>query len=187
MGYSFLPEFQSVGAELRHDRLVTACGGNLSMRLGNRMLITRHGCSLGRLTNNELVETGYEPEDSADIRASMELPVHRAIYHHTTALAIVHAHAPHAIAVSMKAQDIRPLDVEGSVLLGIVPVLGQREEIGPGHGAEHIARALQDKHVVMVRAHGCFAVGRDLEEAHGYVSTLEESCRILCLLRSMGQ
>ena len=39
--------------------------------------------------------------------------------------------------------------------------------------------------VVLVHGHGTFAIGQLLEEAHNYTATLEESCQVICLLKSL--
>jgi L-fuculose-phosphate aldolase len=58
-------------------------------------------------------------------------------------------------------------------------------EVKPGGLADVIAQALKQNKIVMVRGHGSFAIGQLLEEAHNYTTTLEESCRVICLLRSL--
>ncbi|MEW6034144.1 MAG: class II aldolase/adducin family protein [Chloroflexota bacterium] len=186
MELSLVLQFKSVGEDLCQNRLVSAHGGNLSVRIGDRLVITRHACALGRLAEADLVEASLDPRGLADALASMEVAVHRAIYCLTDAGAIVHAHPAHAIALSLKARKIVPADVEGSVLLGRVLVVGWGRRLRPGGGAEVVARALRKSRVVMVHGHGCFAVGKNLEEACGYVTTLEESCRILYLLKDLA-
>ena len=179
-------QFHAVGAELCRRGLVSSHGGNLSVRVGDRMLVTRHGCKLGQIAPDDLVEAGLAPGDPADALASMEAAVHRAIYCCTEARALVHAHPAHAIALSFKTRQIMPVDVEGSAILGPVPVVGWGERFGPGQGAEVIARALIGCKAVMVHGHGCFAAGADLEEACDYAMALEESCRIQYLVQNIA-
>jgi L-fuculose-phosphate aldolase len=58
-------------------------------------------------------------------------------------------------------------------------------EVKPGGLADIIAQALKQHRIVMVHGHGSFAVGQLLEEAYSYTTTLEEGCRIICLLKSL--
>jgi L-fuculose-phosphate aldolase len=37
----------------------------------------------------------------------------------------------------------------------------------------------------MVHGHGSFAIGQLLDEAHNYTTSLEESCQVICLLKSL--
>ena len=39
--------------------------------------------------------------------------------------------------------------------------------------------ALQQYKIVMLRGHGCFAIGQTLDEAFHWVSCLEEACDII--------
>jgi len=52
--------------------------------------------------------------------------------------------------------------------------------------ADIIAQALKQHKIVMVHGHGSFAIGQLLDEAYNYTTTLEESCQIICLLKSLG-
>ncbi len=85
-------DFKLVGADLFNQGITSSHGGNLSVRIGDRILITRRGSVLGHLRDDDIIETGLERNDSGITLASTEIGVHRAIYQKTSALAIVHAH-----------------------------------------------------------------------------------------------
>lgn len=182
----FLNQFQNVGTSLFSRGMVSSQSGNLSIRMGERIIITRRGSNLGSLQEQDLVETGITRNDRATPMASVELPVHRAIYQHTRARAIVHAHLPHAVALSMSEKDISSSHLEDFCALGTVPVIGWDMEVKPGGLAENISEALKDHRIVVVRGHGSFAVGQLLAEAFDCTTALEEACEILCLIKSMG-
>ncbi len=181
-----LSQFQTVGHELFTRGLVSSHNGNLSIRLRDRLIITRRGCRLSSLEENDLIETGIDKNDRSTPLASTELAVHREIYRLTPASAIIHAHPPHAIALSLTETEIVPNCTEGLEIIGNVPVLGWNMEVKPGGLEDVIARALMEHRIVMVHGHGCFATGQLLEEACNYTTTLEESCQVICLLKSLG-
>jgi len=79
----FLNQFQNVGRWLFLRGLVSSSSGNLSIRLGDRLIITRRGSNLGALQEKDLVETGINKNDRSTPLASSELAVHRAIYQNT--------------------------------------------------------------------------------------------------------
>ncbi len=180
-----LSQFQMVGSDLFAGGLVSSHTGNLSIRLGDRLIITRRGCRLGALQENDLIETGISKNDRSTPLASTELAVHRAIYQETPALAIVHAHPPHGIALSLTETEIVPSDAEGLCTAGRVPVLGWDMQVKPGCQVDLISQAMKQYRIVMVHGHGSFAVGQLLEEAHSCTTLLEESCRVICLLKSL--
>jgi L-fuculose-phosphate aldolase len=55
----------------------------------------------------------------------------------------------------------------------------------PGELADEIARLLSECRVVLVRGHGSFAASQLLEEAYYYTTVLEQSCRLLYLLKAL--
>jgi L-fuculose-phosphate aldolase len=179
-----LGQFQSVGRGLFTQGLVSSHSGNLSIRMGENLIITRRGSQLGSLGENDLIETGICHNTRTTPLASSELPVHRAIYRLTNAQAIVHAHPPHAVALSLSEEDI-VCPSEGLTGIGRVPVLGRGAEIVPGALADAIAETLKTHRIMMVYGHGSFAIGQLLEEAYGLTTDLEAGCQVSCLLRSL--
>lgn len=173
-----LSQFQTVGNDLFSRGLISSHSGNMSIRLGERITITRRGCRLGCLDEQDLIETGISKNDRSTPLASTELPVHRAIYQQTTAQAIVHAHPPHAVALSLTETEIVLSCVEFQSIVGRVPVLGWNIEVKPGGLADIIAEALKRHRIIIVRGHGSFATGQLLEEAHSCTTALEESCQV---------
>ena len=180
-----LSQFQTVGRDLFTRGLVSSHSGNLSIRLGDRITITRRGSMLNCLEEHDLIETGVSKNSRSTPMASSELPVHRAIYRETQALAIVHAHPPHAVALSLNKTEIVPSGVEGLSLPDAVPVIGWNMDVKPGKLSELIAQALKTRRIIVVHGHGTFAIGQLLEEAYDLTTAFEQSCQIFCLSRSL--
>lgn len=180
-----LTQLQAVGRDLFTRGLVASHTGNLSIRLRSRIFITRRGAMLGCLQEHDLIETGISKNDRSTPLASTELAVHRAIYKATPARAVIHAHPPHAIALSLTSTEIVPNGAEGLAVVGRVPVLGWNTTVKPGELAETIAEALKEHRAVMVHGHGSFAIGQLLEDAYNCTTVLEESSQVICLLRSL--
>ena len=179
-----LEQFQVFGRDLFLRGLTSSHGGNMSVRLGDRVLITRTGAMLGHLEEKDLIETSLEDLDSSVMLASSELLVHRAIYKNTSAHAIVHVHPPHAIALSMIEQDeIIPIDNEGSYVFHKIPIIQTELTTGSKEVAKLASARLRDYRLIMLRGHGCFSIGAVLEEAFQWCSSLEEACRVLCYTR----
>lgn len=170
--------FRDIGRDLYVANMISSHGGNLSVRLGDRLIIKRRGAMLGQLKPHDLVETGIEKNDSGVALASTELIVHRAIYKNTPALAVVHCHPRTAVAFSLSRDEFVPIDNEASYLLKKVPVVTEEFASGTPEMANKVARALQDYKIIMLRGHGSFAIGQTLDEAFQWSSTLEESCQI---------
>ena len=181
-----LEQFQRIGRDLFVAGLVSSHGGNMSVRQGDRILITRRGSMLAQLEERDVIDIGLEENDANVTLASTEIVVHRAIYQQTSALAIVHTHPPYAIAQSLVKDEIVPVDSEGSYLLHKVPVVEAQLTAGSAEVAELVPHWLKEYDLVMLRGHGPFAIGHLLEEAYQLTSVLEMACRILTISEGMG-
>lgn len=180
-------EFRDIGRDIYVGNLTSSHGGNMSVRVGDRIIIKRRGAQLGRLKASDFVETSLYKKDSGLIRASTELIVHRNIYLKTSALAVIHTHPRTAIVLSMSRDEIIPIDNEGSYLLHKIPVVAAEYASGSQEMADVVADALREYKVIMLRGHGSFAIGQTLEEAFHWTSTLEEVCDIILEEHLMGE
>jgi L-fuculose-phosphate aldolase len=179
--------FREIGRDLYGADMISSHGGNLSIRLGDHVIIKRRGSMLGNLKPQDLVETRIDKNDSGVALASTELLVHRTIYQQTPALAIVHCHPRTAIAFSLSRDEIVPIDNEASYLLKKVPVVTEEFPSGTPQMAEKVAQALQNYKIIMLRGHGSFAIGQTLDEAFFWSSTLEESCQIALAVKLINE
>jgi L-fuculose-phosphate aldolase len=179
-------EFKKIGKAIFLAGLNNSHSGNISVRVGERILITRRGSMLGFLGDGDVVETGLERNDSAIALASTEIDVHRGIYKGTSALAVLHTHPLMATALSILEDEIIPIDVEGSYYLRRIPVLGFEYGTSSKEMAEELPKALKKYKIVMVKGHGAFSVGATLEEGLHYAHMLENIAQIICTVKSMG-
>lgn len=172
-------EIGKYGRKLVEHGLVESNFGNISIRAGDKLLITRTGTALDEITENSVVEVNILDTSSMDIIASSETVVHREIYRQTSALAIIHAHCQYAVVESLLEGPsglILPVDSEGQYFLGDIPVVGGG--IGSHELAENLADALSRHRGAVVYSHGTFAIGRTLEEAYIVTTQFEHSCKI---------
>jgi L-fuculose-phosphate aldolase len=174
-------EAERIGKRLYAEGLVSGNFGNLSVRDKTGLYIKRKNAYLD--APGELVFVPWEGPVPAD--ASRETIVHQEIYRLTGAKAIIHAHPPHAIALSHLGEEVRPCDCEGETLCPGIPVV---EGIsGTSSLARTVAAALQSSPVVIVRGHGTFVVADTLDEAYVITSAVEHACRILILLKQVKE
>ncbi|MBC7086273.1 MAG: aldolase [Methanomethylovorans sp.] len=171
-------EISRIGKKLVQGGLVESHFGNISVRKGDKMLITRSGSSLDELGADKIVEVDVYGTCALDVIASSETKVHRAIYNNTSAIAIVHAHCPYAVTMSLLQGDgyITPLDSEGQHFLGNIPIV--QGSMGSEELARNLAKVLAHNKAAIVYGHGTFAIGRVLDEAYVFTTQIEHSCRI---------
>ena len=166
-----LAVFQSAGRALSDAGLVSSNSGNLSLRSGSRIVITRHDAQLANLTEADLIEVPFGVTSHPE--ASVELSAHQMIYQATSALAIVHAHPPHIIAFTLQIESDSVDFVEG----GSVPIV--EAESGSRALAEALREALRGHDIAIARGHGSFAIGKSLAHACERTLRLEDACRKL--------
>lgn len=171
-----LANFQNVGQDLWSGSLISSHGGNMSVRINNTIIITRHSSMLGRLDGSDLTRLAVGSLDGQP-EPSMDTPIHQAIYAATQAGAVIHAHPRYAIALSLLGENIEPLDLEGRHHLGVVPVVKDAQEI---------ASALRQSKIVVLAGHGSYARGDDLWQALQWTSVLEESAQVIYLRRTLA-
>ncbi|MDA8146567.1 MAG: class II aldolase/adducin family protein [Thermaerobacter sp.] len=181
-----LETFRRCGRALFWGGLNDSHSGNLSMRVKESLWITRTGCMLHELAANDLVEVAGDSPSGAYLPVSREFPAHRALYRAGGYAAVVHCHPPLALAWAMVAEDLVSLTVDARTALGPrVPVL----ETVVAHGealAETLAEAMAGHRAVLVRGHGVFAVGDDLEQATWRAFQVERTAQLTVAARGLG-
>lgn len=172
-------EFERIGKRLFAEHLVGGNFGNISVREGdNGFYIKRSGAYLDGATEPVFVPLSGEVPSVA----SSEYRVHREVYRKTPHRAIVHAHPPVAVALSLVRDEIRPEDSEGIMFCPVIPVVSG--ELGSQELADTVSDALVHSKLVIARGHGTFAAGTTLDEAYLYTSLAEHACRVLAIKRN---
>ena len=181
-----LADFQRAGSTLLACRCNNSHSGNLSVRRGERIVITRAGAMLGDLRAEDLVLIGPTPTNAERQRASSELLVHLKVYERTQHQAVAHGHALSAVAVGWLTDRIKPLDVEGAYYFGSIPVL----EHNPATAVPELGNALADllakEPVVVLRGHGVFAVADSLESAMQRITSVNDSAELIIKAKQLA-
>lgn len=168
-------ELADFARRLAKDGYVVGRDGNLSIRDGDRVLITASGVAKERLTEDDVVEIG-SPERSS------EWAVHAAIYRARPDVnAVIHAHPIHGCVLAVRGEALEPLLDE------VTPVLGGRVEVaeyapsGNADLGEHAVAALEARFAVILANHGTVTVGSSLEEAFYRLQVLERAAQVQVL------
>jgi len=166
--------FERIGKRLFAEHLVGGNFGNISVRdSGHGFFIKKTGAFLDDPGEPVFVPfAGSVPKD-----ASSEYRVHLAVYKKTAYSAIVHAHPPYAVAASLGADEIRPVDSEGIMFCPLLPVTSG--EPGTQGLADAVSDLMQHHKLVIARGHGTFAAGATLDEAFLLTSLAEHACRVI--------
>lgn len=147
--------------------------GNISVRKGEKFYIKKRGRIMWSMGRDDIVELDFKNEKNYEI-ASSEVYAHKSIYVHTDANAIIHAHTPYATVLSMFYEKIYPVDAEGKYYIDYIPVIISGDPVASKDIAEKLGNILIGHKVAVVRGHGTFSRGKDLDEALKFL-TLSES------------
>jgi len=158
--------------------------GNISVRAGEKRFIKKRGAMLGHLKPSDIIAVNLR-NGRLDAAASVETPVHRAIYLGCPEInAVAHAHTIYATALSFKLKEIVPADSEGKFYLPLIPVLSAKETIGSVEVAKKLPTLIKKHKAALLKAHGAFAGAETLEKACLYLSVVESACKILHLAKN---
>jgi ribulose-5-phosphate 4-epimerase/fuculose-1-phosphate aldolase len=169
----------AAGAALQAAGLAPAASGNLSTRLAGGMLLTPTGTRLGALDRAALARLDEAGTSVSGPPPSKEAPLHLAIYRvRPDARAIVHLHAPNAVAVSCLAdldrEDALPPYTAYRVMrIGRLPLVGYLPPGDPALGDAAAAAAARAGRGLLLANHGLVSWGTDLDEAVAVAEEIE--------------
>ncbi|MGW6136548.1 class II aldolase/adducin family protein [Streptomyces sp. NPDC055140] len=160
------------------DGLVVGTSGNVSVRIGDTVLVTPSGVPYDELTPDDLVAVGLDGRQSAGtLTPTSELPMHLAVYRATPARAVVHTHAVHATAVSTLVPELPLIHYMAAALGGPVRV-APYATYGTERLAENVLDALKGRTGCLLQNHGTLTYGDTLAAAYDRTAQLEWLCRV---------
>lgn len=170
--------------------LIGAGEGNVSVRLGpQRVLGTPSGTNKALIEPHELVTTDLEGRKIAGPgRPSSELAMHLAVYRLRPDVgAVVHAHPPTAIALTLAGVELRaPVLPEAVTALGgDLPTAPYATPSTPDL-AQGVARTLGRAEACLMERHGAIAVGRSLGEAMDRMEAVERIAQVILRAHILG-
>jgi L-fuculose-phosphate aldolase len=179
-----LETFQDLGRDMFLTGLVSSHTGSMSLREGDKLVMTRRTARLGRLAAEDLIE--FDIEEECPPEAPEDALVHQAIYRATDAKSVIFARPPSTMAMALVDDRLSPAGGEGADL-GTAPVLLSQRPLDSSDVAQLVARTLKISRVAALRGHGVFARGDDLADAFHMVSLLEEMCKVAHIYRSIAR
>jgi L-fuculose-phosphate aldolase len=167
------------------DGLVVGTSGNVSVRVGDTVLVTPTGVPYDRLRPEDAVGVDLEGRQVlGSLAATSELPMHLAIHRATDARAVVHTHAAHATAVSALVPELPLIHYMAGALGGPVRV-APYATYGTPELAENMLQALTGRTACLLQNHGTIAYGASLSQAFDRTAQLEWMSRVWLLASSV--
>jgi len=184
-------EITRVSKALYQRGLINALEGNVSARIPGKeeFWITPSQVFKGDLKTCDLVRMSIQGEIlEGTLKPSIEWRMHSAIYRvRPDVNAVVHAHNPMVLALSLLGKELKNTLTLESVLLG---KLGRVDFRLPGSGelAEAVAEmARTGVNAIILDRHGVVGLGESLVEAEAIVESLESLALIEYVCYSLGE
>ncbi|MDF1797931.1 MAG: class II aldolase/adducin family protein [Planctomycetota bacterium] len=174
---------------LCYDRnLIVGADGNLSARLSDdTILITPAGAMKGFMEPSHITKVDMEGRVlGGGARASTETGIHVTSYQARPEMrAVVHAHPPHAVAMTIAGIDLQmPVIPEVVVTIGGIPTAPYATP-GTHELPDSIRELLRCSDTVMMKMHGSISLGTNLMDAFKKLDMLEHTAKILYLAHTL--
>ncbi len=193
-----MPETRPPNAEIR-AAIVATCvrmtalglnhgtAGNVSVRVGDRFLLTPSGVDYDRLTADGIVSMAFDGSFTGTAEPSSEWRLHAALLQARPEMrAVVHTHSLHATAVACLREPIPAFHY----LVG----LGGRATIpcaeyatyGTAELAANALAVLREGKTCLLANHGALALGTTLRQALALAASIETMATQYVLARQIG-
>ena len=199
------PISQSKGAgdstELRQD-IIEAClwmneaginqgtSGNISVRVGERMLITPSGVPYSAMRPEmiQAVPLDRAPEVEGPLRPSTEWQFHQALLQRRPEMsAVVHAHPAYATALAVQRRSIPACHYMVAVFGGSEVPLADYDLFGSVGLADKVVAAMSGHSGCLMANHGAIVLGETLAKALWRMEELENLARVYHLALQAGK
>ena len=163
--------------ELDARGLNRGSSGNVSVRLGERFLVTPSGVPARELTPQALVLLAADGDVIGAGRPSTEWRFHRDILASRPDVhAVVHVHSPFATTLACLGLEIPPFHYMIAAAGGSTIRCAPYALFGTQALSDHALAALAGRRACLLANHGMIATGRDLDDALALCIEVESLC-----------
>lgn len=177
-----------IGALCYQRGFIAAADGNLSVRMDDgTLLITPAGSMKGFLEPHHLTRVDASGKVLGDgPPCSSEIGIHLVAYEERPDIrAVVHAHPPHAVALTVAGIDLQmPIIPEVVVTIGGIPTAPFGTP-GTPELPETIRELVRCCDTMLMKNHGSVTLGSNLMDAYKKLDMLEHTTRILYLAHTV--
>ena len=180
-------------ARLSYERELTiADSGNISVRLGDEILITAGGSSLRALRDEDLVLIGRDEQilsAAPGAKPSKEASMHAAVYRlMPEAGCVFHMHPIHVTAFAVKGLDVPMLTSTAKRKLAPILSVGYADP-GSRELCEKVSAVLAQApsacRMLLLERHGSLCFGETIEQCYNLTELFEATARIAIISRSL--
>jgi L-fuculose-phosphate aldolase len=173
---------------LHRKNYLAATDGNVSVRLGEKVLVTPSGVHKGLMEAYQILTVDYEGRVlSGEGQPTSEIRMHLLAYElRPDVQAVAHAHLPYATACTLAGIDLlEPILPEVVITLGGIPTAAYATP-GSDEVPESIREFVKEYDAILLSRHGAMTMGADVTDAYNKMEKLEHTARVVLAARLQG-
>ncbi len=161
------------GRRMLGDGLVKGTSGNISVRVGDEVVITPGSVPYEDIEPDGLAIVDLDGNHLSGGRPSSETPLHTLVYRETDALSVVHTHSIYATTLACTVDELPAIHYMIHAFGGDSIAVAAYERFGSEALAAAVLEALGDRRGALLRNHGAVVHAYDLAGAYGLAVLLE--------------
>jgi L-fuculose-phosphate aldolase len=181
-------EIVQVCRMLHRKNYLAATDGNVSVRLGDRVLVTPSGVHKGLMEADQVITVDLTGRVlMGEGKPTSEIRLHLLAYELRPEVgAVVHAHLPYATACTLAGIDLlEPILPEVVITLGGIPTAPYATP-GSAEVPEAIREFIKEYDAILLSRHGAMTMGQDVTDAYNKMEKLEHTARVVLAARLQG-
>lgn len=180
-----IEQFLSYAHKVGEAGLTICSSGNLSVRIGDEVLVSGTGSWVPELTADRVSIVRYS--DGAilnGVKPSMESVFHLGVMRERPDVGcVLHFQSPYATAIACRKEIPEDFNVTAEIPIHVGREIPFIPYFRPGSPelAQHVIEAMKDHDSIMLRKHGQVVCGKDFKQAFERAMFFEMACRILVM------
>ena len=176
---------------LGKNRLVMWTSGNVSARdpKTNLVVIKPSGVPYDKLSPDNLVVVDLNGKViDGNLKPSVDMATHLYIYRHMPdVMSVIHTHSTYASAFAATGKSIPVCLTAMADFFGRDIPVGELVLIGEEEIGKEIVRKIDNSKAIIMKNHGPFTIGKNVNEALKAAIFLEESAKTLIMAKILGE
>jgi len=178
---------RDMGVRLVEKGLVIGSWGNVSVRLGDKVIITPSGADYAALKDEDISVIDLASGDYEGPKPSSEKGLHLEVYRQRKEIgAVIHVHSPNTSTLAAARRELPPILDDVAQLIGPNVRVADYALPSTKKIVRTTIRALRGRMAALMANHGAICLGRDLEEAFLCCQVLEKGCKAFIEAEFLG-
>ncbi len=177
----------AMGVKLVETGLVIGTWGNISVRVGDKIVITPSGANYATLTPEDLPVVDLATGTWEGPKPSSEQGLHLAVYRERADInAVIHVHSPHASTMAAARRELPPILDDIAQMIGPSVRVADYALPSTKKIVRKTMQALKGRMAAIMANHGAICLGRSLDEALLCCQVLEKGCKAFIEAEFLG-